>query len=171
MAIRLPSSYEKVLRARGLLRDAPKKVPTMNNPTPEPNHGRTFFIPMVVVGLLVGAGLLFKGKDHAHQPSVTKAETTSRITPNADSRTLDQSTTPAVPSTDDSRYYDPTYRPAVGYHYVRGYFRRDGTYVRGHYRTNRDNSFYNNWSTRGNVNPFTGRVGTKQPPTSSYSRR
>jgi hypothetical protein len=87
------------------------------------------------------------------------------------SSTPERSITPAIPSTDYSRYYDPTYRPAVGHHYVNGYYRRNGTYVKGHYRTNPDNSFYNNWSTKGNVNPYTGKVGTRRPPTLGYSRR
>jgi hypothetical protein len=42
---------------------------------------------------------------------------------------------------DYSRYYDYYYRPVVGEQYVRGYYRRDGTYVSGHYRTNPDDSF------------------------------
>jgi len=63
-----------------------------------------------------------------------------------------------------SRRYDYNYRPSVGNHYVRGYFRKDGTYVSGHRRTNRDDSFWNNWSSRGNTNPYTGRIGTKTPP-------
>jgi endonuclease YncB( thermonuclease family) len=45
---------------------------------------------------------------------------------------------------------------------VRGYFRKDGTYVAPHKRTGRDGNFNNNWSTYGNTNPFTGEVGTKQ---------
>lgn len=47
--------------------------------------------------------------------------------------------------------------------YVQGHLRSDGTYVQGHYRTNPDSSLYNNYSTRGNVNPYTGRVGTVDP--------
>jgi uncharacterized protein (TIGR03000 family) len=70
------------------------------------------------------------------------------------------------------RYYDPTYRPAVGEHYVQGYYRSDGTYVRGHWKTNADDSFWNNYSSWGNVNPHTGKVGTKLPGYSSrYSGR
>lgn len=46
---------------------------------------------------------------------------------------------------------------------VRGYFRKDGTYVAAHKRTAPDGNFNNNWSTQGNVNPFTGKVGTKRP--------
>jgi uncharacterized protein (TIGR03000 family) len=65
------------------------------------------------------------------------------------------------------RYYDPTYRPPVGEHWVNGYYRSDGTYVRPHWQTNPDDSFYNNWSTKGNVNPHTGKPGTKTP----YSSR
>jgi endonuclease YncB( thermonuclease family) len=45
---------------------------------------------------------------------------------------------------------------------VRGYFRKDGTYVAGHQRTAPDGNFSNNWSTEGNVNPYTGKVGTKK---------
>ncbi len=33
--------------------------------------------------------------------------------------------------------------------YVRGYYRKDGTYVRPHYRTTPDGNPYNNYSTRG----------------------
>lgn len=44
---------------------------------------------------------------------------------------------------------------------VRGYFRKDGTYVAPHYRSRPDGNFYNNWSTKGNINPYTGGPGTK----------
>jgi hypothetical protein len=51
---------------------------------------------------------------------------------------------------------------------VRGYFRKDGTYVAPHFRSAPDGNFYNNWSTKGNVNPYTGKPGTKSiPPYSS----
>jgi hypothetical protein len=52
---------------------------------------------------------------------------------------------------------------AQGYHYVRPYYRHDGTFVQGHYQTNPDGNIYNNWSTYPNVNPFTGRQGTIRP--------
>jgi len=51
--------------------------------------------------------------------------------------------------------------------YVRGYFRSNGSYVMPHYRTRADSSFYNNYSTYPNVNPYTGRTGTRRTP--SYS--
>jgi len=46
---------------------------------------------------------------------------------------------------------------------VRGYYRKDGTYVQPHYRSNPDGNVYNNWSTKGNINPYTGKEGTKNP--------
>ena len=45
--------------------------------------------------------------------------------------------------------------------YVRGYRRSNGTYVQPHYRSNPDGIRSNNWSTRGNINPHTGKRGTK----------
>lgn len=46
--------------------------------------------------------------------------------------------------------------------YVRGYSRSNGTYVQPHYRSSPDGSRSNNWSTRGNVNPYTGKRGTRR---------
>jgi hypothetical protein len=43
---------------------------------------------------------------------------------------------------------------------VKGYYRKDGTYVKPHYRSDPDGSKTNNWSYCGNVNPTTGEVGT-----------
>ena len=45
--------------------------------------------------------------------------------------------------------------------YVQGYYKKDGTYVQGHYRTKANNTVNDNWSTKGNVNPYTGEIGTK----------
>lgn len=44
--------------------------------------------------------------------------------------------------------------------YVNGYYRRDGTYVQPHYRTALNRTRNDNYSTRGNVNPYTGERGT-----------
>src|SRR5438094_838732 len=44
---------------------------------------------------------------------------------------------------------------------VRGYTKKDGTYVAPHNRSAPDGSKANNWSTKGNLNPYTGAVGTK----------
>lgn len=44
--------------------------------------------------------------------------------------------------------------------YVKGYYRKDGTYVQGHYRSNKNSTNHDNYSTQGNINPFTGNVGS-----------
>jgi hypothetical protein len=48
---------------------------------------------------------------------------------------------------------------------VKGYFRKDGTYVQSHYRSNPDGNPYNNWSFPGNTNPYTGKVAPGNPDT------
>ena len=48
---------------------------------------------------------------------------------------------------------------------VKGYYRKDGTYVQPHYRSNPDGNPYNNWSFPGNINPFTGKVAPGNPDT------
>ena len=44
--------------------------------------------------------------------------------------------------------------------YVSAYTRSDGTHVQAHYRSAPDGEFDNNWSTLGNVNPYTNEPGT-----------
>ncbi len=44
---------------------------------------------------------------------------------------------------------------------VRGHIRSDGTYVAPHYRTDPNIYRYDNYSSQGNVNPYTGRRGTQ----------
>jgi hypothetical protein len=46
---------------------------------------------------------------------------------------------------------------------VRGYTRKDGTYVPPHNRTAPNSTKLDNWSTKGNVNPYTGEPGTVDP--------
>jgi hypothetical protein len=45
--------------------------------------------------------------------------------------------------------------------HVHGYVKKDGTYVAPHDRTAPNKRKNDNWSTRGNVNPETGKPGTK----------
>jgi hypothetical protein len=47
--------------------------------------------------------------------------------------------------------------------YVNGYTKKDGTYVQPYHRTEPDNTKLNNYSTQGNVNPYTGQAGTVNP--------
>lgn len=45
--------------------------------------------------------------------------------------------------------------------WVNGYTKSNGTYVQGHYRTAPNNTVNDNYSTKGNINPYTGKKGTK----------
>lgn len=45
---------------------------------------------------------------------------------------------------------------------VKGYVKKSsGKYVTPHFKTSPDKTKLNNWSTKGNVNPYTGKKGTK----------
>ncbi len=44
---------------------------------------------------------------------------------------------------------------------VRGYTTKRGTYVAPHYRSNSNSRRYDNYSSRGNYNPYTGKKGYK----------
>lgn len=53
--------------------------------------------------------------------------------------------------------------------YVNGYTRSNGTYVQGYYRSSPNSTTSDNFSTKGNTNPYTGERGYKNPePSSSY---
>ena len=58
---------------------------------------------------------------------------------------------------------------------VDGYFRKDGTYVQPYTRSTPNKSYNDNYSVRGNTNPYTGERGTKSPTfndrTPDYNRR
>ena len=45
---------------------------------------------------------------------------------------------------------------------TRGYFKKNGTYAMPHYKTKRDGTKLNNYLTKGNVNPYTGKKGYKK---------
>ena len=46
---------------------------------------------------------------------------------------------------------------------VRPYTKKNETYVPSHLRTAPNNTKRDNWSSKGNVNPYTGKEGTKDP--------
>lgn len=52
---------------------------------------------------------------------------------------------------------------ARGSHSVSGYVKKDGTYVAPTVATNPNATKLDNYSTKGNVNPYTGKEGTKEP--------
>lgn len=60
-----------------------------------------------------------------------------------------------------SIFAEPIYAKDV---HVSAYTRSDGTHVQSHYRSAPDGNFDNNWSTLGNVNPYTGEPGTLTSP-------
>jgi hypothetical protein len=47
--------------------------------------------------------------------------------------------------------------------YVKGHTKKDGTYVEGHYKTKANGTKDDNYSTKGNTNPYNGKKGTKNP--------
>ncbi len=47
--------------------------------------------------------------------------------------------------------------------HVRSSVTKSGVYRQAHHRTSPNNTKGDNWSTKGNVNPYTGQAGTKNP--------
>ncbi|MDD3144798.1 MAG: hypothetical protein PHV23_01660 [Candidatus Gracilibacteria bacterium] len=43
--------------------------------------------------------------------------------------------------------------------YQKGYIKKNGTYVQGHYKTVSNSKKSDNFSTKGNYNPYTGKKG------------
>ena len=59
--------------------------------------------------------------------------------------------------------------------YVEPHTRSDGMQVKGHYRSEPDSSYNNNWSVEGNQNSYTGEWGDRSPTfndrTPDYNRQ
>lgn len=53
--------------------------------------------------------------------------------------------------------------------YVKGYYRKDGTYVSPHRKTTPNKTNKDNYSTSGNYNPYTGKKGYIAPDYSTKS--
>ena len=60
---------------------------------------------------------------------------------------------------------------ALADQWVSGYVRKDGKYVQGHWRSDPDNKYWNNWSSSGNTNPYTGKKGYDLPKLDDYLQR
>lgn len=45
---------------------------------------------------------------------------------------------------------------------VGGYMKKNGTYVQSYYKSDSDSYKFNNYSTKGNSNPYTGKKGYKK---------
>jgi len=52
---------------------------------------------------------------------------------------------------------------------VNGYYRKNGTYVQPYVRSNSNNTVTDNYSFKGNTNPYTGKTGTNLYKNSSSS--
>lgn len=58
-----------------------------------------------------------------------------------------------------------TYSTGSGSHSIKGYTKKDGTYVAPAHAKNPNTSKFDNWSSKGNTNPYTGKEGAKDPIT------
>lgn len=56
----------------------------------------------------------------------------------------------------------PMAAQSAGSHGVKGYIKKDGTYVAPHRQTNPNSTQRDNWSSKPNVNPYTSKQGTKE---------
>lgn len=65
--------------------------------------------------------------------------------------------------TTSKNFSAPRYGNSSGTTGVRGYSKKDGTYVSPHHRTAPNSTQRDNWSSKPNVNPYTGKVGTVEP--------
>ena len=52
---------------------------------------------------------------------------------------------------------------ALAQTHVDPYTKKDGTYVQGHEKSKANSSTYDNYSSKPNVNPYTGEKGSKDP--------
>ncbi len=54
---------------------------------------------------------------------------------------------------------------------TRGYYKKNGTYVKPYHKSNPDSRRYNNYSAKGNINPYTGKKGTQRHEYSNPPKR
>lgn len=55
--------------------------------------------------------------------------------------------------------------------YVQPYVTKDGTFVEGHWRSSSNSTKTDNYSSQGNVNPYTGKRGSEDPYDTTPSTR
>lgn len=60
-----------------------------------------------------------------------------------------------------STYGTSSYGVNTNSTYVNGYTKSNGTYVQGHYRSSRNSTNHDNYSTSGKYNPYTGSAGSR----------
>jgi hypothetical protein len=66
-----------------------------------------------------------------------------------------------------SSYNRPTTTSTATVRYQSGYQRTDGTAVQSHYKTQSNNTNWDNYSTKGNTNTYTGESGSRSRDYSS----
>ena len=59
---------------------------------------------------------------------------------------------------------------AASSHSVHGHFKKDGTFVQPHRQTDPNQSKLDNWGSKGNVNPYSGKAGSVDPHAPHMSR-
>ena len=101
-------------------------------------------LTLVTVLSLVSTGAMAKGGSSGHSSSHSTSSTHST------------SGTHSTHSSDSS-----SSGSSSSSHEVKGYVKKDGTYVAPSHATNPDNKTTNNYTHTGNVNPYTGKAGTK----------
>lgn len=69
------------------------------------------------------------------------------------------------PDTYINNLYNNNSTPSKSDVWVDGYYRSDGTYIIGHYRSAPNGNPYDNFSFPGNTNPYTGKTATGSPDT------
>jgi hypothetical protein len=112
----------------------------------------TLTAAIIVVMLCAVAFLARQGQPTAPAPTVPVDAAASATQPS-----------PALPIHPSAPTPDAPAQPATAYEFVHGYKKKDGTVVQGYHRTKADGDKSNNWSEKGNVNPFTGKPGTQNP--------
>lgn len=68
-----------------------------------------------------------------------------------------------APKVSTYQYHAPKAYTAPKTVTVRGHVRSDGTYVQPSHRTSPNATRRDNWSSKPNINPYTGKQGTKDP--------
>jgi endonuclease YncB( thermonuclease family) len=128
--------------------------------------GLAWFDPQAPNSLKTSTRELYARSEERARRSGTGVWTTSAASA-ANSTVLNngvtgQATTPANDNQSaDSSVVAPNTSNSGAIVDVRGYFRKDGTYVAPHKRTAPDARLDDNWTTVGNVNSYTGKPGTK----------
>jgi hypothetical protein len=83
------------------------------------------------------------------------------VAPGADARGGHSSSSPSLSHSSPSAHSSHPLA-TTGEHHVKSYTKKDGAHVQGHFATNPNGTKNDNYSTTGNVNPHTGKKGTKK---------